>query len=99
MKDKKSFDVILLSANNNYNKLIQQAKDFKVKNVLITGGLGGIGFSISQYLIVKKYNLIIIDNLPLKKFNNVHIYYIVMKNRKCEKLDCECSCCECSYCC
>jgi len=34
-KDKKSFDVILLSANNNYNKLIQQAKDFKVKNVLI----------------------------------------------------------------
>ena len=35
MKDKKSFDVILLSANNNYNKLIQQAKDFKVKNVLI----------------------------------------------------------------
>ena len=34
-KDKKNFDVILLSANNNYKKLIQQAKQFKAKNVLI----------------------------------------------------------------
>jgi 1-deoxy-D-xylulose-5-phosphate reductoisomerase len=34
-KDKKNFDVILLSCNNNYKKLIQQAKDFNVKNVLI----------------------------------------------------------------
>ena len=34
-KDKKSFDIILLSANNNYKKLIQQAKEFKVKNVII----------------------------------------------------------------
>ena len=34
-KDKKNFDVILLSANNNYKKLIQQAKEFNVKNVLI----------------------------------------------------------------
>ena len=34
-KDKKNFDVVLLSANNNYKKLIQQAKEFKAKNVLI----------------------------------------------------------------
>ena len=34
-KDKKNFDVILLSANNNYKKLIQQAKEFNVKNVII----------------------------------------------------------------
>ena len=34
-KDKKNFDIILLSANNNYKKLIQQAKEFRVKNVLI----------------------------------------------------------------
>ena len=33
-KDKKNFEVIFLSANNNYEKLIQQAKEFKVKNVL-----------------------------------------------------------------
>ena len=34
-KDKKNFEVILLTANNNYKKLIQQAKQFKAKNVLI----------------------------------------------------------------
>ena len=34
-KDKKNFDVILLSANNNYRKLIKQAKQFNSKNVLI----------------------------------------------------------------
>ena len=34
-KDKNNFDVILLYANNNYKKLIQQAKEFNVKNVII----------------------------------------------------------------
>ena len=34
-KDKKNFDVILLSANNNYRKLIKHAKQFNAKNVLI----------------------------------------------------------------
>ena len=34
-KDKKNFNVILLSANNNYKKLVQQAKEFNVKNVII----------------------------------------------------------------
>ena len=34
-KDKKNFEVILLTANNNYRKLIQQAKEFKAKNVII----------------------------------------------------------------
>ena len=34
-KDKKKFEVVLLTANNNYRKLIQQAKEFKAKNVLI----------------------------------------------------------------
>ena len=34
-KDKKNFDIVLLTANNNYKKLIKQAKQFKAKNVLI----------------------------------------------------------------
>ena len=34
-KDKKNFNVILLSANNNYRKLIKQDKEFNAKNVLI----------------------------------------------------------------
>ena len=41
----------------------------KVKNVLVTGGLGGIGFDICKYFIKKKFNLIIIDNLPNKNFD------------------------------
>ena len=31
-KDNKNFDIVLLSANKNYKKLIKQAKYFKVKN-------------------------------------------------------------------
>ena len=34
-KNQTDFDVILLSANNNYKKLISQAKEIKAKNVLI----------------------------------------------------------------
>lgn len=34
-KDKKNFEVVLLTANNNYKKLLKQAIEFKVKNILI----------------------------------------------------------------
>ena len=34
-KDKENLKVVLLTANKNYKKLIQQAKEFKVKNILI----------------------------------------------------------------
>ena len=34
-KEKKNFDVILLSANNNYRELVKQAKKFKARNILI----------------------------------------------------------------
>ena len=34
-KNNKNFDVVLLSANNNYKRLIQQAKKYNAKNVLI----------------------------------------------------------------
>ena len=34
-KDKKNFNVVFLSANNNYKKLIHQAKEFNVENVYI----------------------------------------------------------------
>ena len=35
-KDKKNFEIILLSADQNYKELIKQAKFFKVKNLIIT---------------------------------------------------------------
>ena len=35
-KDKKKFEILLLTANTNYIELIKQAKLFNVKNLLIT---------------------------------------------------------------
>ena len=35
-KDKKNFEIVLLSADGNYKELIKQAKLFKVKNLIIT---------------------------------------------------------------
>ena len=35
-KDKKNFEIILLSTNRKFNKVMQQAKEFNVKNVIIT---------------------------------------------------------------
>ena len=34
-KNQKNFEVVLLTANKNYKKLIQQAREFKAKYVLI----------------------------------------------------------------
>ena len=35
-KDKKNFDVILLSTQKNINKIFAQAKEFNVKNIIIS---------------------------------------------------------------
>ncbi|MDC0480868.1 1-deoxy-D-xylulose-5-phosphate reductoisomerase [Candidatus Pelagibacter sp.] len=35
-KDKKNFDIILLTADKNYNELLKQAKIFNVKNLILT---------------------------------------------------------------
>ena len=35
-KDSKNFEIILLTANKNYKALFKQAKEFKVKNIIIT---------------------------------------------------------------
>ena len=36
LKDKKNFQILLLSANKNYRELFKQAKDFNVKNLILT---------------------------------------------------------------
>ena len=38
----------------------------KIKNVLVTGRLGGISLNICKYFIKKNHNLIIVDNLSNK---------------------------------
>ena len=35
-KDKKNFEIVLLSADENYKELLKQAKLFKVKNLIIS---------------------------------------------------------------
>jgi len=35
-KDKKNFEIVLLSAEGNHKELLRQAKFFKVKNILLT---------------------------------------------------------------
>ena len=49
-KDKKNFEIILLSADENYRELLKQAKIFKVKNIIINN-------KISYKKIKKKKNL------------------------------------------
>ena len=34
-KDKKNFDIILLSTNTNYKEILNQVKEFKVQNIVI----------------------------------------------------------------
>ena len=34
-KDKKSFDVVLLTTNNNYKEILKQSKEFRVHNLVI----------------------------------------------------------------
>ena len=57
-KDKKNFDVQLLTANNDYKTLLNQAKKFKVKNLIILN-------KVSYFLLKKKTK-----NLNIKIFNN-----------------------------
>ena len=35
-KDKKNFEIVLLSADENYKELLKQARLFKVKNLIVT---------------------------------------------------------------
>ena len=69
-KDKKNFEIVLLTANNNYKKLIQQAKQFNAKNVLIKNH--------KYYLKVKKSlkkTKVYYGNISLKKIVKKKIDY------------------------
>jgi len=57
-KDKKNFNIELLTANKDYNKLIKQAKFFNVKNIIITDSNS---FLIASKLL-KKTNIKIFKN-------------------------------------
>ena len=52
----------------------------KVKNVLITGGLGGIGVNICN-LFIKDHNVIIVDNLRNKYFSKKLSDHSIINNK------------------
>ena len=45
-KDKKKFEIILLTTNNNYKEILKQSKEFKIRNIIIN--------NFKNYLILKK---------------------------------------------
>ena len=59
-KDKKNFDVILLTSNNNYRELAKQAKELNVKNLIINNK--------KQYLNLKNK----FKNKKVNIYNNFH---------------------------
>ena len=75
IKDKKNFDVILLTANKNYKKLLVQAKKIKCKNILI--------FDKKKYLLAKKTN----KDKKIKIFNKI-IDFIKQSSKKADYTMC-----------
>ena len=71
-KDKKKFDIKLLTANKNYKELIKQAKFFKVKNLIIQDEMSFNILSRDKYC--KKINIYKNFN-ELKKIFNKKIDY------------------------
>ncbi|MDB9979753.1 1-deoxy-D-xylulose-5-phosphate reductoisomerase, partial [Candidatus Pelagibacter sp.] len=69
-KDKKNFNIELISANKNYKKLIEQAKLFNVKNLIITDR--------NSFLKAKK----IIKKRKIKIYNNFDSLKKIFKRKK-----------------
>ena len=66
-KDKKSFNVILLTANKNYKELYKQSKLLNVKNLIITD--------------LKGYNFLKNKNKKLKVYNNYKSLNKILNNK------------------
>ena len=69
-KDKKNFKIELLTANKNYKKLINQAKIFKVKNIIISDK---VSFSITQKIL---------KNTDINVFENYDCFKKIFKNKR-----------------
>ena len=63
-KDKKKFDIVLLTANKDYKTLLRQAKIFKVRNLIITN------YKSYEKLIYKKNSKIRVFN-SFKDINKI----------------------------
>ena len=68
-KDKKKYEIILLTTNKNINELIKQTKIFKVKNLIVTDS--------KKYYLIKKKLL----NKKINIFNNFNNFNKIFVNR------------------
>ena len=68
-KDKKNFEIVLLSAEENYKELLKQAKFFKVKNIVINNK--------ASYLKIKKDRY----SKKVKIFNNFNNFNKIFKKK------------------
>ena len=68
-KDKKNFDVILLTTNNNYREILKQSKQFKVRNIIINNK--------KHYFILKKK----LKNNKINIFNNFEAFINQLKSK------------------
>lgn len=67
-KDKKNFDVLILSANQNVDKLLKQAKTFNCKNIIITDK--------EKFFKIKK------KKLKVNIFNNFEVINKIINTKK-----------------
>ena len=68
-KDKKNFDVILLTADKNYKEILKQAKILKVKNLIITDKKAYLSLSQKKLENIKIFNNYDCFNKIFKKKN------------------------------
>ena len=68
--DKKNFSIELLTTNKNYKKILQQAKKFNVKNIII----------IDKNSFLKAKKITIKDNINI--YNNFNSLKTIFKNKK-----------------
>ena len=68
-KNQKDFEIVLLTTNKNINKIMQQAKKLKVKNILVTSHI--------HYLKLKKR----LRNSKIKIYNNLDDLQNIIKKK------------------
>ena len=67
--DKKNFDIVLLTTNNNYSEILKQTKEFEVKNIVIN--------NYKHYINLKKK----LKNKKINIFNSFNSFNEKFKNR------------------
>ena len=66
-KDKKNYEIVLLTANKNYKELLKQSKLFKVKNLILTNK--------KSFEILKK------SKLNMNIYNNFNLLNKIFKKK------------------